>query len=395
MSAQEIEIRIVPHIADIGKEAWDACACPEAAQGARATDPFTTYRFLSALEDSGSVGPGTGWQPQYLIAQIAGQVIGVAPLYAKSHSQGEYIFDHSWAHAYERAGGRYYPKLQIAVPHTPATGRRFLTRPGFEETALSALVQGAIQLTENNQLSSLHVTFCTEAEVAATEHLGLMARKSQQFHWVNDGYADFDGFLASLNSRKRKNLRKEREQAQDFGGTIETFTGDQIAPEHWDAFWEFYQDTGMRKWGTPYLTRAFFDIAHETLRDDIALVLARRDGRWVAGALNFIGADALYGRYWGCTEHHPCLHFELCYYRAIDIAIARGLKTVEAGAQGEHKLARGYLPTPTWSLHWMRDAGFARAVADYLEGETAAVDEEIEILTDYGPFKKTRIEEQE
>ncbi len=395
MTAQEIEITVVPRIADIGQPDWDACACPEAAGGAPPRDPFTTYRFLSALEDSGSVGPGTGWQPQYLMAALQGQVIGVAPLYAKSHSQGEYIFDHNWSHAYERAGGRYYPKLQIAVPHTPATGRRFLTREGFEEVGFDALVQGAVQLTDNNQLSSLHITFCTADEVPRAEALGLMARKSQQFHWCNDAYADFDGFLASLNSRKRKNIRKERKTAQDFGGTIHTFTGDQIEPAHWDAFWQFYQDTGHRKWGTPYLTRAFFDIAQETLRDDIALVLAQRDGRWIAGALNFIGSDALYGRYWGCIEHHPCLHFELCYYRAIDIAIARGLSTVEAGAQGEHKLARGYLPTPTWSLHWMRDAGFARAVGEYLQAETAAVEEEIEILTDYGPFKKAQIEEQQ
>ena len=393
--AQEIEIRVVPHIAEIGQEDWDACACPEVTGGARPNDPFTTFRFLSALEDSGSVGPGTGWQPQYLTASISGQIIAVAPLYAKSHSQGEYIFDHSWAHAYERAGGHYYPKLQIAVPHTPATGRRFLTRPGFEETGLAALVQGAMQLTQNNELSSLHATFCTETEAEAAQSLGLMARKSQQFHWQNHGYSDFDGFLASLNSRKRKNIRKERLQAQGFGGAIQTFTGDQIEPEHWDAFWIFYQDTGMRKWGSPYLTRQFFDIAQEVLRDDIALVLAEHEGRWVAGALNFIGADALYGRYWGCTQHHPCLHFELCYYQAIDIAIAMGLSTVEAGAQGEHKLARGYLPTPTWSLHWMRDAGFNRAVADYLKAETAAVDEEIEILTDYGPFKKVNVEEQE
>ena len=393
--AQEIEIRVVPHIAEIGQADWDACACPEAVGDVRPNDPFTTFRFLSALEDSGSVGPGTGWQPQYLTASVAGQIIGVAPLYAKSHSQGEYIFDHSWAHAYERAGGQYYPKLQIAVPHTPATGRRFLTRPGFEETGLAALLQGAMQLTQNNDLSSLHATFCTKAEAKAAQPFGLMARKSQQFHWQNHGYSDFDGFLASLNSRKRKNIRKERTQAQGFGGTIQTFTGDQIKPEHWDAFWVFYQDTGMRKWGSPYLTRQFFDIAQEVLRDDIALVLAENDGRWIAGALNFIGADALYGRYWGCTQHHPCLHFELCYYQAIDIAIAMGLSTVEAGAQGEHKLARGYLPTPTWSLHWMRDAGFNRAVADYLEAETAAVDEEIEILTDYGPFKKANVEEQE
>ena len=392
---QEIEILVVPRIADIGQAAWDACACPEATEGARPHDPFTTYRFLSALEDSGSVGRGTGWQPQYLAARIEGQVIGVAPLYAKSHSQGEYIFDHSWAHAYERAGGRYYPKLQIAVPHTPATGRRFLTRPGFEETGFAALVQGAVQLTGDNGLSSLNVTFCTRDEVRRAEDFGLMARKSQQFHWRNEGYADFDGFLASLNSRKRKNIRRERAQAQAFGGRIETFTGDDLRPEHWDAFWRFYQDTGARKWGSPYLTRQFFDLAQERLRDDIALVLAERDGAYVAGALNFIGADTLYGRYWGCTEHHPCLHFELCYYRAIDIAIDRGLSTVEAGAQGEHKLARGYLPTPTWSLHWIRDPAFARAVSDYLEAEQRAVDEEIEILTDYGPFRKTQVEEQQ
>jgi hypothetical protein len=395
MSAHEVEIRVVPNLAEIGQADWDACACPEAQGGARANDPFTTFRFLVALEQSGSVGPGTGWQPQYLTASVAGQVIAVAPMYAKSHSQGEYIFDHNWAHAYERVGGRYYPKLQIAVPHTPATGRRFLTRPGFEESGIAALVQGAVQLTENNSLSSLHVTFCTQNEAEIAKHLGLMPRKSQQFHWRNNGYADFDGFLGSLNSRKRKNIRKERATAQNFGGQIHVFTGDQIEPKHWDAFWQFYQDTGARKWGTPYLTRAFFDIAHETLRDDIALVLAERDGRFVAGALNFIGADALYGRYWGCSEHHPCLHFELCYYQAIDIAIARGLSTVEAGAQGEHKLARGYLPTPTWSLHWMRDAGFANAVGDYLEAERAAVDEEIEILTDYGPFKRAQVEEQE
>lgn len=395
MSAQEVEITIIGSLSEIDAEDWDACACPEAVEGGRPNDPFTTHRFLKALEDSGSVGAGTGWQPQYLTARIGGQIIGVAPLYAKMHSQGEYIFDHSWAHAYERAGGRYYPKLQIAVPHTPATGRRFLTRPGFEQTGFAALVQGAVQLTENNNLSSLHATFCTQDEAHRAADLGLMVRKNQQFHWRNHGYADFDGFLDTLSSRKRKMLRKERATAQSFGGTIHTFTGDQILPEHWDAFWIFYQDTGARKWGTPYLTRRFFQMAQETLRDDMALVLAQREGRWVAGALNFIGADALYGRYWGCTEHHSCLHFELCYYRAIDIAITMGLGTVEAGAQGEHKLARGYLPTPVWSLHWMRDAGFARAVDDYLEAERAAVDEEIEVLTDYGPFKKTEVEEQE
>jgi predicted N-acyltransferase len=395
MSQQEVEITIVPSIAQIGQTDWDACACPEAEDGGRPNDPFTTYRFMSALEDSGSVGPGTGWQPQYLMAKLAGQVIGVAPLYVKQHSQGEYIFDHNWAQAYERAGGRYYPKLQIAVPHTPATGRRFLVKPDFAETGFAALTQGATQLAANNKISSLHITFCTEDEAEQGAEMGLMPRITQQFHWLNNSYDGFDDFLASLSSRKRKNIRKERAQAQGFGGDIVTLRGDQIEPEHWDAFWEFYQDTGARKWGTPYLTRRFFQIAQDTLRDDIALVLARRDGVWVAGALNFIGRNTLYGRYWGCNEHHPCLHFELCYYVAIDIAIADGLQTVEAGAQGEHKLARGYLPTQTHSLHWVGDPGFADAIGTYLKAEREAVEEDIEILTEYGPFKRAEVEEQE
>ncbi|WP_298840146.1 GNAT family N-acetyltransferase [uncultured Roseobacter sp.] len=395
MHEQEVEISVVASLRDISAADWDACACPEARDGARPDDPFTTHRFLSALEESGSVGTGTGWQPQYLAARIGGELIGVAPMYVKSHSQGEYIFDHNWAHAYERAGGRYYPKLQIAVPHTPATGRRLLVRPGFEETGTAALIQGAVQLAHNNRVSSLHLTFCTEEESHRGADLGLMVRKTQQFHWHNDDYATFDDFLAGLSSRKRKNIRKERAQAQGFGGTIRTFSGDDLEPEHWDAFWAFYQDTGARKWGTPYLTRRFFDIAQETLRDDMALVMAERDGRWIAGALNFIGAQALYGRYWGCTEHHPCLHFELCYYQAIDIAIRLRLARVEAGAQGEHKLARGYLPKPTWSLHWVGDPGFSDAIARYLEAERDAVDEEISVLTDYGPFRRADVEEQQ
>ena len=390
-----IEIEVLGAITEIDAALWDACACPEAADGGRPFDPFTTHRFLRALETSRSVGPGTGWAPRYLVARADGQVIAVAPLYAKGHSQGEYIFDHNWAQAYERAGGRYYPKLQMAVPFTPATGRRFLTRPGWEEVGIAALVQGAMRLTEENGLSSLHITFCTKAEAEAGEALGLMARASQQFHWENDRYADFDGFLAALSSRKRKTIRKERAEAQSFGGQIVALTGDAIRPEHWDAFWEFYQDTGARKWGQPYLTRGFFDQAHETLRDDMLLVLALRDGKPIAGALNFIGRDVLYGRYWGCTEHHPCLHFELCYYQAIDFAIAHGLARVEAGAQGEHKLARGYLPVETHSLHWVRDAGFADAIARYLVAERAAVSEEIEVLTSYGPFKRTQVEEQD
>ena len=395
MDQAQIEIQLLPSLSQIAAAEWDACACPEAEGGGRPDDPFTTHRFLKALEDSGSVGRGTGWQPQYLTAYLDGMLIAAAPMYVKSHSQGEYIFDHSWAHAYERAGGRYYPKLQIAVPFTPATGRRFLVRPGYEGIGQSALVQGAVQLAADNGLSSLHVTFCTEAEAEAGAAMGLMARSSQQFHWLNDGYADFEAFLAGLSSRKRKTIRKERRQANEFGGTVHLLTGDDLQPEHWDAFWTFYQDTGARKWGSPYLTRAFFDLAQERLRDDILLVLAERNGCWVAGALNFIGRDTLFGRYWGAIEHHPCLHFELCYYRAIDYAIAHSLARVEAGAQGEHKLARGYLPSRTHSLHWVADPGFADAVAQFLEAERAAVDEEIEILTEYGPFRKVDVEETE
>ena len=315
---------------------WDACACPESADGGRPTDPFTTYRFLMALEESGSVGAGTGWQPYYLSAHAGDMLIAVAPLFAKSHSQGEYVFDMSWADAYMRAGGQYYPKLQIAVPFTPVPGRRLLTRPGLETLGRSALIKGATQICDDNNLSSLHVTFCTVEEAEAGETLGLMHRIGQQFHWKNRGYADFESFLADLSARKRKNIRRERRVAQEFGGDIITLTGDAIKPEHMQAFWHFYQDTGARKWGSPYLTREFFDLAQKDMRHDMALVMARRDGEWIAGALNFIGRDALFGRYWGATEHQSCLHFELCYYRAIDQAIALGLSRVEAGAQGEH-----------------------------------------------------------
>ncbi|GHF34535.1 GNAT family N-acetyltransferase [Seohaeicola zhoushanensis] len=395
MDQAQIEIRVFGSLSQIAAEEWDACACPEAAEGGRPIDPFTTHRFLKALEDSGSVGRGTGWQPQYLVATADGMTIACAPMYAKSHSQGEYIFDHSWAHAFERAGRRYYPKLQIAVPFTPATGRRFLVRPGYEEIGMPALMEGAVRVADAHNIETVHVTFCTEAEAEAGASMALLVRASQQFHWEDDGYKTFEGFLASLSSRKRKNIRKEREAAQAFGGTIRTLTGDQIEPRHWDAFWQFYQDTGSRKWGSPYLTRAFFDIAHQTLRNDIALVLAERDGRPVAGALNFIGRDTLFGRYWGCIEHHPFLHFELCYYRAIDFALANGMTRVEAGAQGEHKLARGYLPTQTHSLHWIGDPGFAEAVSRFLEAERAAVEEEIEVLTSYGPFRRIDVEEQE
>lgn len=383
-----LEISALSSLSAISAEDWDACACPEVADGGPPIDPFTTHRFLLALETSGSVGTGTGWEPRYLVVRDGDAVIAVAPLYAKGHSQGEYIFDHNWAHAWERAGGRYYPKLQIAVPFTPATGRRFLVKPGHEAEGTEALIHGALQLAKSNGLSSVHATFCTADEAERGRQIGLLHRVTQQYHWKNADYADFNGFLADLSSRKRKTIRKERRTAQAFGGEIVALTGEAIEPQHWDAFWTFYQDTGARKWGTPYLTRKFFDAAQETLRDDMLLVLALREGEPVAGALNFIGRETLYGRYWGAIEHHDCLHFELCYYQAIDHAIAHGMGAVEAGAQGDHKLARGYLPVEIHSLHWMADAGFSQAVEDYLEAERRAVGEDIEILTSYGPFRK-------
>ena len=388
----EIELTALSSLTEIDAADWDAVACPEAATG-RPVDPFTTHRFLAALDRSQSTGAGTGWHPRPLIARAAGRVIAAAPLYAKGHSQGEYIFDHNWARAYEQAGGRYYPKLQLAVPFTPATGRRLLTLPGLEATGRSALLQGALSIAQQNHLSSLHITFCTGEEAEAGAEMGLLHRVTQQFHWENRGYGDFADFLADLSSRKRKTIRKERETAAGFGGEIRCLTGDQIEPQHWDAFWTFYQDTGARKWGTPYLTRRAFSEFHATMRDDLLLVLAERDGKPVAGALNFIGRDTLFGRYWGCTEEHPCLHFELCYYQAIDWAIANGLSRVEAGAQGEHKLARGYLPTPVHSLHWLADPGLSDAVERYLMAEREAIDEEIEVLTAYGPFRRTTSED--
>ncbi len=348
-------------------------------------DPFTSHRFLLALEVSGSVGGDSGWAPHHMLAHQGGRLVGAMPLYLKSHSQGEYIFDFNWADAYMRAGGDYYPKLQAAVPFTPATGPRLLAA---DNATRRALLKGVLQIADSNNLSSFHMTFCTKAEYDLGGELGLMQRLNTQFHWQNDGYKCFDDFLAALSSRKRKNIRRERRRAQSFGGNIITLTGNDIYPEHWDAFWQFYQDTGTRKWGTPYLTRAFFDQAQAHLRDDMLLVLAERDGRYIAGALNFIGPDTLFGRYWGALEHHPDLHFELCYYRAIDAAIARGLSRVEAGAQGAHKLARGYLPTPVYSVHWLRDKGFAHAVQRFLDAETDAVCEDMQELTEIGPFKR-------
>lgn len=385
---EEIEITLHSQISDISESDWNDCSCPEVADGGVAADPFTTHRFLAALESSGSVGPGTGWEPHHLVARLAGAVIAVAPLYLKSHSQGEYVFDHAWADAYERAGGRYYPKLQCAVPFSPVTGRRLLVRPGLEDGGRAALLSALAQLVTQNRLSSAHVTFCTEAETQAAAAQGWLQRSGIQFHWENRGHARFDDFLAALSSRKRKALRKERERAQGFGGTIRSLTGDDIRPEHWEAMWAFYQDTGSRKWGRPYLSRAFFDALHE-MRDMVLLVLAERDGEPVAGALNLIGREVLFGRYWGCLEDHAFLHFELCYHQAVDWAIARGLKRVEAGAQGEHKLARGYLPVRTHSVHWIDHPGLRRAVAAFLDEENNAVEAEIAALNELGPYRRS------
>ena len=377
-----LEVAALSGISGISADEWDRCAH---ALGAEGDNPFIRHRFLAALEDSGSVGQGTGWHPAHLVARLDGRVAGVAPCYVKTHSQGEYIFDHAWADAYERAGGQYYPKLQCAAPFTPATGPRLIAA---DPQVRLALLGAMMQLARQNGLSGAHVTFCTAPEAELGETAGFLPRVTHQYHWLNDGYRDFDDFLSRLSSRKRKAIRKERAQAQAFGGTIRALRGDQILPAHWDAFWAFYQDTGSRKWGRPYLTRDFFDRLHRTMRDDCLLVLAERGGRPVAGALNLIGGQALYGRYWGCVEDHRFLHFEMCYHQAIDWAIAHGLSRVKAGAQGDHKLARGYLPVPVHSLHWLADPGLNGAVAQYLEQERRAVGEDIEMVADWGPFRR-------
>lgn len=381
-----LSVTLISSLDEIAAQDWDACACPEDARG-RPADPFTTHRFLHALEASGSVGPGTGWEPRYITVEQDGALIAVAPHYVKSHSQGEYIFDHAFAQAYTRSGGQYYPKLQVAAPFTPATGRRFLCKPGFEDAGTAAILQAMAQVARDNNLSSAHVTFCTAQEAARGTEYGFLHRVTEQFHWENARYPDFEAFLGALSSRKRKTIRKERKTAQAFGGEIRAYTGDDLRPEHWDAFWQFYQDTGARKWGTPYLTRQFFDIVQQTMRDDVLLVLAERDGTPIAGALNFIGRDCLYGRYWGCVEDHSCLHFELCYYQAMDFAIGQGLGRVEAGAQGTHKLARGYMPSEIHSLHHFPEPGFHHAVARYLREERAAIDYEMSALASFAPFR--------
>jgi predicted N-acyltransferase len=389
MSDNSISIKVVKSISELDREEWNSCAIFYSADGLdKIEDPFISYDFLDALEKSKSVGGNTGWLPYHLAAIRKNKLIGAVPLYLKSNSQGEYIFDYNWAHAFERAGGRYYPKLQISVPFTPVTGRRLLVSKNAPSHTASLLLQSAIELCEKNKLSSLHTTFCSKQEFELGQKLGMLGRVSQQFHWLNNGYGNFGDFLNALSSRKRKNINKERLKANNFGGEIEILTGSEIKKDHWNYFWKFYQDTGIKKWGTPYLTRQFFDQIHETMRSKILLILAKKEGNYIAGALNFIGSDTLFGRYWGCIEDYPFLHFEVCYYRAIEFAIAHGLKKVEAGAQGEHKLARGYVPTETFSLHWIAEKGFSKAVQEYLISEKDAVKRDIKILSHFTPFKK-------
>jgi predicted N-acyltransferase len=379
-------VHVHDKIAGIAPAVWDALANPDPAQ----RNPFLSHAFLLALEQSGCVGAKRGWHPQYLaVHRPDGGVAGVMPLYLKSHSRGEYVFDYGWADAFERAGGRYYPKLQASIPFTPVTGRRLLVPDGPDQAFFeTTLLQAASELVRMHEASSLHLTFLTEAEWQRHGEPPFLRRTDRQFHWLNEGYRDFDDFLGALASRKRKALKKERREAVAAGISIEHLTGDAITEAHWDAFFAFYQDTGSRKWGSPYLNRRFFSLVGQSMRNEILLIMCRRGGKPIAGALNFIGGDALYGRYWGCLENHPFLHFETCYYQAIDFAIAHGLARVEAGAQGEHKLARGYVPQITYSLHYLAHPGLRRAVAQYLDEERRAVASEARYLAELAPFRK-------
>jgi predicted N-acyltransferase len=387
----EITLRIANGIGEIAAEAWDACANPDRDDISKpAYNPFVSHDFLSAVEVSGSARTRTGWQPMHLLAETAeGGLVGAVPCYAKSHSQGEYVFDHGWADAYERAGGNYYPKLQVAVPFTPAGGRRLLVRPGPQAEAVrDALADGLAEVCRRSKASSVHVTFPTEAEWQLLGTRGYLLRTHRQFHWENAGYESFDSFLAALASRKRKAIRRERQDALANGITVHRLTGAELTESVWDAFFEFYMDTGSRKWGRPYLTRSFYSIVGEKMRDHVLLVMAKRDGRWIAGAINFIGSDTLFGRHWGAIEHHPFLHFEVCYYQAIEFAIERKLARVEAGAGGEHKITRGYMPMTTYSAHYIADPGLRRAIADFLAHERAHVAAEIEEYAEAAPFRK-------
>lgn len=395
------KIRLVTSISEIEAAQWDACANPAAAAPTQAGEddaalhnerfnPFITHAFLKALESSGSVGGKSGWTPTHIaVDDETGRLLAVAPTYVKTHSMGEYVFDYGWADAYERVGLPYYPKLQVAVPFTPVTGRRLLVAPEGGQAAFDALILGLRAWREKIDASSTHVTFPTHSEWDALGRNGFLKRTGQQFHFINKGYGDFDAFLFDLTSRKRKMIKRERKDALRASGLeIELVTGAALKESHWDAFFRFYMDTGDRKWGKPYLTRAFFSDIGATMAEHILLVMAKRNGRYIAGALNLIGKDALYGRNWGCIEDHPFLHFEVCYYQAIDYAITHGLARVEAGAQGEHKLARGYVAVPTYSAHDIADKRFASAIDEFLVRERAAIDDALEDYAELAPFKK-------
>src|SRR5690349_9517723 len=392
----ELRIRIASSLAEIPAAAWDACAVSstEFSTRGQVDNPFVSHAFLSALEQSKSVGPRTGWQPQHLIAESAeGEILGVAPCYAKSHSRGEYVFDHGWAEAFERAGGDYYPKLQVAVPFTPVTGPRLLVRAGSQGDAVRcALADALVEITTASGLSSAHVTFLTKEEWETLGERSFLRRTDQQFHWENADYTSFEEFLAALASRKRKTIRRERKEALSAGIDVCWLTGSDLTESIWDAFFAFYMETGSRKWGRPYLTRQFYSLIGQHMPQDIVLMMAKRAGRWIAGAINFRGSDTLFGRHWGAVEHDPLLHFELCYYQAIDYAIAHRLPRVEAGAQGEHKLARGYLPAITYSAHYIVNPALRRAIADYLKRERAYVDAAAEELAAAAPFRKDLVE---
>ncbi len=402
MIAADITLETVASVTDIDAHDWDACAtslCAPGLQSANrnggaepalsAYNPFVSHAFFAALESSQSACHDTGWAPRHLIARQRGRVVGIVPCYLKAHSLGEYVFDRGWADAYHRAGGRYYPKLQVSVPFTPATGPRLLIRGDADgERVSQALAEGLIALCEGSRASSVHVTFARESEWRFLAQRGFLQRTDQQFHWHNAGYACFDDFLATLASRHRKAIRRERRDAVASGISIEWLRGTAITEQAWDAFFAFYMETGSRKWGRPYLTREFYREIGRTMSDQVLLVMARRNGRYIAGAINFIGGDTLFGRHWGAIEHHPFLHFEVCYYQAIDFAITERLTRVEAGAQGEHKIARGYLPQTTYSAHYIADPALRRAVAEYLKQERAYVAAAARELTEAGPFRK-------
>ncbi|MFF0949415.1 GNAT family N-acetyltransferase [Rhizobium leguminosarum] len=386
----ELSIRVERSFTAISPESWSRLSGASKTCAAIAYNPFVSHAFLSSLEESGSADAETGWLGHHLLLETGrGELIGALPGYLKNHSQGEYVFDHGWADAFERAGGRYYPKLQCSIPFTPATGPRLLVAEGLQRLPIqSAIAEGLKEVVRRLGISSAHITFVPDEEIGVFEMDGYLHRTDQQFHFINDGYANHEDFLETLASRKRKALRKERRAALENGISIDWLTGRDLTERIWDQFFKFYMDTGGRKWGRPYLTRKFYSLIGERMADDILLVMAKREGRYIAGAINFIGGDALYGRHWGCIEDHPFLHFEVCYHQAIDFALSKGLKRVEAGAQGEHKLARGYLPVTTHSAHYVAHAGLRRAIGDYLARERADVEQMSELLTEHSPFRK-------